>query len=79
MPDFLVKKYKVRKATSKGGHEVSLPPAWIEHREQINPAGGEQVEVLYDSIIVIVPPGVRVNKRALAKAVKVIKIEEQDN
>ena len=69
MPHFLSRKSKVRKSTSKGGHEVSLPPAWIGHRKCIGADEGEIVEVLFDSIVVIVPPGIKVDKSKLAKAV----------
>lgn len=61
---FLGQKYKVRKSTASGGHEISLPPAWIEARGE-----DEEVEVLYDSlVVVIVPTRVKVNERVLSGA-----------
>lgn len=60
---FLRKKYKIRKATAAGGHEITLPPAWMENKDI-----GE-VELLYDPfVIVIVPPGVKVNEKVLEGA-----------
>lgn len=54
---FLRKKYKVRRVTLEGGHQVSLPPAWMEGKNI------EEVEVLYNSdIIVIIPPGIKVTE-----------------
>lgn len=61
---YLKKKYKVRKATASGGHEISLPPAWIEAREQ-----DEEVDVLYDKlVVVIVPSRIKVNEKVLSGA-----------
>jgi len=74
MPDFLPKKYKIRKSTTKGGHSISVPPAWVEHRKDISGNPEEDVNILYDSIIVIIPPGIKVNKKVLAAAV-----EEEDD
>ena len=72
MPDFLPKKYKIRKSTTKGGHSISVPPAWIDHRREVSGNPEENVNVLYDSIIVIIPPGVRVNRKLLTAAVEEI-------
>lgn len=70
MPEFLREHYKIRRATPKGGHEVSIPPAWLKHRKYLGYEEGEEIEVLYDNIIVIVPKGVRVDEIKLAAAVK---------
>jgi len=57
---FLRKKYKIRKVTPEGGHQISLPPGWMEDKNI-----GE-VEVLYDALaVVIVPPGIKVNEKLL--------------
>ena len=61
---YLKKKYKIRKGTASGGHEISLPPAWIEARGE-----NEEIEVLYDSlVVVIVPTRVKVNEKVLSGA-----------
>ena len=70
MPEFLPKRYKIRNATSKGGHEVSIPPAWVDHRKKVSGDANEKVDILYDSIIVIVPPGIKVNEKLLSAAVE---------
>ena len=60
---FLRKKYKIRKVTMKGGHQISLPPGWMEGKNI-----GE-VEILYDALaVVIVPPGIKVNEKLLEGA-----------
>jgi len=60
---FLRKKYKVRRVTSAGGHQISLPPGWIENKNL------QEAEVLYNSdVVVIVPPGIKVNEKVLEGA-----------
>lgn len=57
---FLRKKYKIRKVTAEGGHQISLPPAWVENKNL------EEAEVLYNSdIVLIIPPGIIVNEKVL--------------
>ena len=70
MPRFLPENYKIRKSTTKGGHSVSIPPAWVKQRKSISGRTDENVDILYDSIIVIIPPGIKVNKKILAAAVE---------
>ena len=70
MPRFLKRTYRVRKATSKSGHEITLPPDWINRRRRSGAEEGEDVEVLYDSIVVIVPFGVKVDEKFLAAAIE---------
>ena len=77
MPNFFPKKYKIRKSTTKGGHSISIPPAWIEQRKNISGKTNEEVSVLYDSIIVIIPPGIRINKKILAAAVEEENVGEE--
>jgi hypothetical protein len=61
---YLKKKYKIRKVTTAGGHQISLPPAWIEARGQ-----DEEVEVFYDKlVVVIVPSRIKVNEKVLSGA-----------
>ncbi len=62
-------RYQIRKATPKSGHEMTLPPAFIRSRKEISD-DLEEMEVLADTIIVIVPPGVKVNERVLAAAIE---------
>ncbi len=60
---FLKKKYKIRKVTTEGGHQISLPPGWMENRDI------EEVELLYDALVVVnVPPGIKVNEKVLEGA-----------
>ena len=61
---FFRKTYKIRKTTPTGGHQISLPPAWIEARKE-----NEDIEVLYDrTVVVIVPSSVKVNEKVLSGA-----------
>lgn len=64
---FLKKVYKIRKSTPTGGHEITMPPFWLENQPDIN-----EVEVLYDSRVVIVPsPNIKVNENLLDAAFEV--------
>lgn len=59
---FFRKNYKIRKATPTGGHQISLPPAWIEARDE-----DEDIEVLYDrTVVIIVPSRIKVNEKILS-------------
>lgn len=69
MTKFVSKKGRIRKTTIKSGHEISVPPAWIIHRKISGAKENEDVELLYDSIIVIVPSGVKIDKKQLDKIV----------
>lgn len=69
MPRFYTDKRKLRKSTPISGHEVTMPPAWIRTLQSKGNLS-ESVELLYDSIVVIVPRGVRVNEKILAAAVE---------
>ena len=67
MPDFYRKIYKVRKSTQgKVGMEVTMP-AELRHAGVLKP--GDQVELLYDNIIVILPNGIRVDHKKLKEAI----------
>lgn len=57
---------KIRRATPKGGHEISLPGNWV--KQLANKDG--KLTILYGDVIAIIPPGVKVNRRVLAAAVE---------
>ena len=69
MPHFIPRKIRLRKTSPKSGHEVSLPPDWIKYHG-LDKGNKETLELLYDSIIVLIPPGVKVNKKALADIIE---------
>lgn len=68
MPRFFTEKRRLRKSTPLSGHEITMPSTWVKNLPP--EADGQVLELLYDSILVVVPPGVRVNKKALAAAVE---------
>lgn len=74
MPHFIPRKIRIRKTSTKSGHEISLPPDWVRYHKLDE--GEDKVELLYDSIIVLVPPNMEVDSEKLAKAVKPKKKEE---
>ena len=69
MPHFIPRKIRLRKTSPKSGHEISLPPDWIKYHG-LGKEDNEKLELLYDSIIVLIPPGVKVNKKTLADAIE---------
>ena len=69
MPHFMPRKIRLRKTSAKSGHEISIPPDWVRYHN-LGDSKGETLELLYDSIIVVVPPGIKVNKEILATAVE---------
>ena len=73
MPHFIPRRIRIRKTSSKSGHEISLPPDWVKYHKLDE--SEEKVELLYDSIIVLIPPRMKVNLDKLAKAVE---IEEEN-
>jgi len=61
---FFRKRYKLRLCSPTGGHQISLPPAWVQGKEHL-----DKVEILYNTdICVIIPPGIRVNEKVLEGA-----------
>ena len=60
---FFKKTYKVRKVSTAGGHEISLPPSFMEKVDDV------ELEVLYDPrAVVILAKGVKVNEKVLEAA-----------
>ena len=78
MPHFIPRKIRLRKTSAKSGHEISIPPDWVKYHN-LEKGTGEQLELLYDSIIVIIPPGIKVNKKILAAAVEEIDDSEKSD
>lgn len=66
MPEFYQKEYVVRKVNSQYGHETTLNPLWVENAE----VAGKKVKHIFNRIYVIVPPGVKVDRKKLKEAVK---------
>ena len=65
MPEFFEKEYKVRKA-AQYGYETTLNPLWVENTN----VKGKSVKHIFDRIYVIVPPGVKIDKRKLKEVLK---------
>lgn len=64
---YLSRRYKIRRATTRGGHEITLPPDWVRAHD-----GHGDVELLYGLVVVIVPDGISVDLAMLDRAVKEI-------
>ena len=70
---FHKKAYKVRRGTggkNKRGLEISLPAA-LEDDGILK--AGDEVEVLFDSFVVVVPPGESLNPKKLTQAIELAK------
>ena len=69
MPHFIPRKVHLRKTSRKSGHEISIPPDWI-NLHGLKGKEKEKLELLYDSVIVLIPPGIKVNKKILEAAIE---------
>lgn len=68
------KVYKVRPSQSKGGLEVTLPSSL---RDDGILKVGDFVEVLFDTFIVIAPPGQSLNPQKLANAIELAREDKE--
>ena len=64
---FHSKKYKIRPSTTGRGLEMTLPSAM---KDDGILKVGDMVEVLYDSFIVVTPPGEHLDPKKLAQAIE---------
>lgn len=71
MSTFFEKEYKVRKA-AQYGHETTLNPLWVEN----NRVEGKKLKHIFDGIYIIVPPGVKLDKKKLKEAVSEADVKE---
>jgi len=77
MPHFIPRKIHLRKSSTKSGHEVSIPPDWITYHG-LKTKDKQEMELLYDSIIIISPPGTNLSKEKQKKIAKIIEEEESN-
>ena len=66
MPHFIPRKIHLRKSSSKSGHEISVPPDWVKYHD-LHDKDKQELELLYDSIIIVSPPGTKLSKKTLKK------------
>lgn len=60
---FFKKIYKARKVSTAGGHEITLPPSFMENIDDV------ELEVLYDPrVVIILARGMKVNEKILEAA-----------